>query len=81
MEDNKVVHTRSGSLSVEAAGQIIDELAEALDQQNVLEAIERNQRVANAISYIRLREKWQVSMGDVDDDLRHIMGRLETNFN
>jgi hypothetical protein len=80
MEDNKVVHTRSGSLSVEAAGQIIDELAEALDQQNALEAIERNLRVANAFSYINLLEKWQISQGDVDDNIRDVMRRLATNF-
>ena len=80
MDDNKVVHTRAGSLSAEAAGQIIDELSQSLDQQLVLEAIEHNLRMANAFSYIELREKLNLPMGEVDPDIQVVMERLVTNF-
>ena len=80
MDDNKVVHTRAGSLSAKAAGQIIDELSESLDQQHVLEAIERNLRMANAFSYMELQEKTRLPCGEIDPDIQDVMKRLITNF-
>ena len=80
MEDNKIVHTKAGSLSVEAAEKVINKMLEDLDQQTTLEAIEHNLRMANAFSYIKLQEKWRLPMGETDPDIQVVMDRLITNF-
>ena len=80
MSDDKVVHVKAGSLTIDEAAKVIDDLQ---DQQNIEQAIlevARNLCMANAFKYIELREKWQLPMSEIDPDIQVVMDRLITNF-
>jgi len=80
MSEDKVVHVKAGSLTIDEAAKEIDRLHDKADIESALLCIGRELRMANAFKYIELREKWQLPMGEVDPDIQVVMERLITNF-
>jgi hypothetical protein len=80
MSEDKVVHVKAGSLTIDEAAKLINNLQDAQDIELAILGVARELRMANAFRYIELREKSQLPMGEVDPDLQVVMERLLTNF-
>lgn len=77
MENDKVVHTRSGSLSAEAAGKIIDELAEASDEAEILDRIRHELKLANAIKLMEMRLAHSVRQESLSEYINDAMNVVD----
>ena len=77
MENDKVVHTRSGSLSAEAAGKIIDELSEASDEAEILDRIRHELKLANAIKLMEMRVVHSVRQESLSEYINDAMNVVD----